>query len=149
MMVIEVIMPEPPFPMNAPGPFYVENQCCISCDAPYSEAPDLMAHDDGEGGYHCHFKKQPDTPEEVERAVMACVVSCVRAVRYAGDDPAILKRFRELFSEDSCDVLVNPSSQVTPEPPPTTTWVKSRAPKPSRSDRSHPLWDRDMDGCPK
>jgi len=86
-------MPEPPYPKNAPGPFYVENQCCLSCDAPYSEAPDLMAHDDGEGGYHCHFRKQPETPQEVERAVMACVVSCVRAVRYAGNDPAILKRF--------------------------------------------------------
>ena len=109
---MEINMPEPPFPRNAPGPFYVENQCCISCTAPYFMAPDLMAHDDGEGGYHCHFKRQPETSEEVERAVMACVLSCVWAVRYAGSDPGILQRFRELRSEDSCDVLVNSSPQA-------------------------------------
>jgi hypothetical protein len=85
MMVSEVIMREPPYPRNAPGPFYVESQCCISCDAPYSEAPDLMDHDDGVGGYHCHFP-QPMTREE-------------------------------------------PRATFRP-----------------RSDRSHPLWDRDMDG---
>lgn len=46
---------------------------------------------------------------------MSCAVSCIRAVRYAGDDPKILKRFRELRSEASCDVLVNPPSDlVTP-----------------------------------
>jgi hypothetical protein len=146
MMDLEVIMPEPPFPKNAPGAFYVRNECCISCEAPYSEAPDLMDHDDGEGGYHCHFKKQPETPEEVERAVMACAVSCVRAVRYAGDDPAILKRLRELRSSDSCDVLVKSSAQVTPEPRQATTWAEPRAPVDRPSDRSHPLWDREMDG---
>ncbi len=139
-------MPEPPYPRNAPGTFYVENQCCIACDAPYSEAPDLMGHDDEKLGYHCHFKKQPETPEEVERAVMACVVSCVRAVRYAGDDPAILERFRELRSDDSCDVLVKSSPWVAPAPPPTMIREEPRAPILPPSDRSHPLWDRDMDG---
>jgi hypothetical protein len=51
------------------------------------------------------FKKQPETPEEVERAVMACYVSCVRGVRYAGKDPKILKRFLELGGLEACDVL--------------------------------------------
>jgi hypothetical protein len=96
--------PIPPYPKNAPGDFYVEDGCCITCEAPYHEAPDLIAHDE-EGDYpHCYFKRQPETPEEVERAVMACNVSCVRAVRYAGKNQKILKRFRELGSEDSCDV---------------------------------------------
>ena len=104
--------PIPPYPKNAPGDFYVENECCISCEAPYNEAPDLMEHDE-EGAYsHCFFKKQPETPEEVERAVMACVVSCVRAVRYGGKNPKILKRFQELRSEDSCDV---PIGRANPE----------------------------------
>lgn len=94
-------------PKNAPGPFYVEDECCISCDAPRHEAPDLIGTDDVSGRYeyHCHFKKQPTTPDEIERAVMACVVSCVRAVRYAGNDPTILARLRELRSADSSDVL--------------------------------------------
>jgi hypothetical protein len=97
--------PIPPYPKNAPGDFYVENDCCLTCEAPYNQAPDLMAHD-AEGGYpHCYFKRQPEAPEEVERAISACHLSCVRAVRYAGRNPKILKRFRELGSEDSCDVL--------------------------------------------
>ncbi len=116
-------MPEPPFPKNAPGPFYVEKGYCISCEAPWHEAPDLMDHDDGKGGYHCHFKKQPEDAEELERAIMACRVSCVEAVRYAGDDPAILNRFRQLNAEYSCDALIGlprraPTPPASPVPPP-------------------------------
>lgn len=94
-----------PFLKNASGDFWTENQCCISCDAPRSEAPDLIGTDDGNGGYHCYFKKQPVTADETERAIMACAVSCTRAVRYAGSDPAILKRLQELHSADSSDLL--------------------------------------------
>lgn len=122
-----------PYPKNAPGSFYVENQCCMTCEAPDHEAKDLMAHDE-EDGYHCYFKKQPETPEEVERAILACAVSCVRAVRYAGHDPAILDRFRELRSEDSCDVF----DDLNLEDP--------RAPLLPPTDHPHPLWDRDLDG---
>src|SRR3954451_17976408 len=106
--------PIPPYPKNAPGDFYVENDCCITCEAPYGEAPDLMAHDE-EGDYpHCYFKRQPETPEEVERAVMACHVSCVRAVRYAGRNPKILKKFQELGSVDACDVLFPHEDKALP-----------------------------------
>jgi len=94
----------PAYPKSAPGPFYVEDGCCITCEAPYHEAPDVMAHDE-EGGGHCYFRRQPETPEEVERAISACCVSCVSAVRYSGNDPEILRRFRELGQIDACDVL--------------------------------------------
>lgn len=90
---------------NSPGHFYVEDGCCIDCQAPWAEAPDLIAHDD-QGDYpHCYFKKQPETSEEIDRAVSACAVSCVGAVRYAGDDPAILDRFRAFRAEVACDSL--------------------------------------------
>jgi glycerophosphoryl diester phosphodiesterase len=108
MMREEVIMPQepnPPYPKNAPGPFYVENECCFACEAPYHEAPDLMAHDEEGIVGHCYFKKQPSTPDEVERAISACIVSCVGAVRYGGNDPAVLERFRELRAEEAADVL--------------------------------------------
>ena len=62
-----------------------------------------MAHD--EDGGHCYFQRQPETPEEIERAISACRISCVSAVRYSGDDPEILRRFRELGHIDACDVL--------------------------------------------
>jgi hypothetical protein len=139
--------PIPPYPKNAPGPFYVQSECCIACSAPEQEAPDLMDHGewpDGEEGYHCYFKRQPETPDEVERAISACVVSCVRAVRYAGNNPKILKRFRELRSEDSCDVL---EGQTRPGVDPKLTVAeRPETPLPSPSDRAHPLWDQEMDG---
>ena len=87
-----------------PGPFYVEDGSCVICEAPYHEAPDVMAHDEAGGG-HCYFRRQPETPQEVERAISACCVSCVSAVRYSGNAPEILRRFRELGQIDACDVL--------------------------------------------
>jgi ferredoxin len=93
---------------NVSGPFYVMNNQCIACGAPYQEAPDLIEYDDVAVYPHCYFKKQPETPDELERAIRACCVSCVRAVRYAGEDPAILKGLRELGSDDSCDAIFDP-----------------------------------------
>ncbi len=55
---------------------------------------------------------------------MACVVSCIEAVRYAGHDPAILERFRQLRIASSCDAL---SARQGPE------------------GQAHPLWDGDLD----
>lgn len=87
-----------------PGDFYVDSETCLSCDAPRSEAPDLM--DDGENG--CFFKRQPVTPDEVERACLAVCVSCVEGVRYRGSDGAILRRLYDLGAFSSCDVPRSP-----------------------------------------
>ncbi|WP_337175329.1 hypothetical protein [Paludisphaera sp.] len=66
-----------------------------------------MEHD-SEGDYpHCYFKKQPETPEEIGRAISACSISCTKAVRYAGDDPAILRGMRQAGAWESCDALVD------------------------------------------
>ena len=75
-------------PRNVPGDFYVRANECIHCGAPEDEAPDLMrTRADG-----CFFVKQPETPEETERAVRAVRASCCEAVQYSGRDPAILER---------------------------------------------------------
>ena len=79
-------------PLNAPGPFFTEKDCCIACRVPEAEAPDLMAFD-AEGG-SCYFRRQPVTPDEVQRAINAVAVSCCDAVQYDGDDPAILAQLR-------------------------------------------------------
>ena len=85
------------FHLNAPGDFYVENQMCIACQAPEHEAPDLMSHiETDDCGYHCYFKRQPQTPEEAERAILAVAVGCCGAVRYGGHDPRILERLEAL-----------------------------------------------------
>lgn len=84
-------------PQNAPGPFFVENDCCIACGAPEREAPDLMAHEDSEEtGYHCYFRKQPSTPEQLDQAIRAVWVSCCGAVQYGGEDPDVLRRLSQL-----------------------------------------------------
>ncbi len=86
--------PVDPTSSNVPGPFYVSRDECMACGAPEHEAPELMAFD--EERFSCYFRRQPETPEEVEHAIRAVWASCCRAVRYAGNDPKILKRLREL-----------------------------------------------------
>jgi hypothetical protein len=148
----ERIMADEPitrYPKNAPGDFYVEKDHCITCEAPYHEAPDLMAHDEGDYP-HCYFKKQPETPKEVERAIMACYVSCVVAVRYAGRNPKILKRFQELGSEESCDVLAPERYETLP----LTLRQKLEGRQSAEDDTQgaptsgveHPLYDQELDG---
>lgn len=78
-----------PHPQNAPGPFLVEAGMCMTCGMPEMVAPDLIA---GTYDGHCYFKKQPTTPEQLERAIEAVRVSCCGAVMYVGDDPVVRHR---------------------------------------------------------
>jgi len=87
--------------------FYVDCETCLLCDAPRSEAPDLMDQDDS----NCFFTRQPSTPEEVERACSAVAVSCVEGVRYRGSDKTILRRLYDLGTFASCDVERSPIEQ--------------------------------------
>ncbi|HKC63826.1 MAG TPA: ferredoxin [Pyrinomonadaceae bacterium] len=89
-------------PLNAEGDFYVERDTCLICMAPEHEAPELMGYDEETG---CYFKRQPKTPEELDHAIEAVCVSCVAALRYAGDDPVILERLRAKGSDAQCDKL--------------------------------------------
>jgi hypothetical protein len=88
-------------PRNARGPFYAVEKLCLACGLPEDEAPDLLADLDETGG-DTYFVKQPTTPEEVERACSALDVCCVKALRYAGDDPAIIQRLQK-WSAECCD----------------------------------------------
>ena len=54
-------------PTSAPGDFYVENRCCVSCGVPQVVAPDLVGWENN-GGSHCYWKKQPETPDEMRQA---------------------------------------------------------------------------------
>jgi hypothetical protein len=89
-------------PLNADGDFYVVKDMCITCMAPHQEAPELMGVD-GETG--CYFRRQPQTPEELNHAVEAIWVSCVQALRYSGNDPEILDRLRARDCKAQSDVL--------------------------------------------
>jgi hypothetical protein len=89
-------------PLNAEGDFYVVKDTCITCMAPHHEAPELMGLDEATG---CYFRRQPQTPEELGHAIEAVSVSCVEALRYAGNDPEILERLRAKACKSLSDVL--------------------------------------------
>jgi hypothetical protein len=94
-------MPAPkfiPHPQSAPGDFYVENGMCITCGVPHTVAPDLMGWAD-EKTSHCIWKKQPETRGELDQAIRVLEVQELGCHRYAGNDPAILKR----ISPEQCD----------------------------------------------
>lgn len=77
------------FEKNAPGDFYTTGEC-LACDAPESEAPDLLAPLESDN-YDTYFVKQPETAKEIERACRALEVCCVAALRYGGTDPEIIR----------------------------------------------------------
>ncbi|MET1113169.1 MAG: ferredoxin [Allosphingosinicella sp.] len=89
-------------PCNAPGPFYVEDGCCISCGVPEATAPELFGW--AEGDTHCFVRRQPDNAEETDAMVRALWSAEVSCIRYGGADPALLKRIAEFGSADQCDV---------------------------------------------
>jgi len=91
-----------PHPKNAPGPFYVENGCCMTCMAPHVQAPTLMGFDDLDG--HCFVKQQPQTDEEIYLAIRAVRSSEVQCLRYRGHDLDIQRRLVEMGAADACDL---------------------------------------------
>ena len=71
----------PPHPANVPGPFYVQDGCCITCGVWEAEAPDLLAWvPDGEAP-HCYVARQPETDAEFERMMAAMRVGEVDCIR--------------------------------------------------------------------
>jgi hypothetical protein len=80
---------------------------CITCGAPRSVAPDLIElYEDPTGtGYesHCYFKKQPETADELDRAITAMGYSCCGAYRYAGSDPDTIRKLSLARLDDSID----------------------------------------------
>jgi hypothetical protein len=94
--------PKERYPENSRGDFYVENQVCITCGAPEAEAPDLIEHSKLIYS-HCYFKKQPETEDELDRAISAMQVSCISGIRYGGKDQKILKRLYDLGLQAECD----------------------------------------------
>jgi len=86
------------YPENAPGAFYVEKDLCITCRAPQSVAPDLIGFYEDPSGTnhksHYYFRKQPETAEELDRAIKAVQVSCCGAYHYAGVDLAVKEELR-------------------------------------------------------
>jgi ferredoxin len=105
--------------MNVPGDFYVEDRCCTSCAMPFTEAPGHFEyHHDG----HCFVSKQPSSPEETERMAYAIQASELSCIRYAGGDPATLRKLVELGEGGQCDQLEAPVE--SDESKPRVWWAR-------------------------
>src|ERR1700761_9627525 len=89
-----------PHPSSVPGDFYVINECCLACGAPQSIAPNLIGTESP--SHHCFWKKQPETPAEVDQAIKIILTQELDCHRYAGADPVILDR---LVSTGCCDAF--------------------------------------------
>ncbi len=112
-------------PIDPAGAFYVECEMCITCRAPEAVAPDLIGFSEDASGTsarsHCYFKKQPETPTELERAIKAVWANCCGAYHYAGRNTAIKEkaqatRLRVGDRQSRLKSLPNLPPRFTPSP---------------------------------
>ena len=93
-------------PQNAPGPFYVADQC-ILCGLPPETAPETISFlREGDCPDHCRFHKQPETEDELTHVMEAMEGSCVAAIRYRGTHADILRKLRARNMADLADALL-------------------------------------------
>ncbi len=85
-------------PLNAPGPFYVADACCLSCGVPFAVAPDHFAW--AEAGDpspdQCYVRRQPETAAEVGRMIEVLRQQELGCIRYRGSDAAVLETLGRL-----------------------------------------------------
>jgi len=92
-----------PHPENAPGDFYVENGCCLTCEMPFILAPELFAWSSNEGAFHCYVKRQPATPGELEQMLSAVHAAEAQCIRYRGTEQLVHLRLLESGDRAICD----------------------------------------------
>ena len=84
----------PPHPANVPGPFYVEDGCCLACGVWEREAPGLLAWLPYADTPHCYVARQPETDAEFEQMKCAMDVGEVDCIRVHGCKPEWADRLR-------------------------------------------------------
>ena len=93
---------------NAPGPFYVSDQC-ITCGLPKELASKNIdwkcSRENREIPDTCFIKKQPENDEELDAMVEAVWGSCVENIRYCGTDPVALEKLKLKGCARLCDAV--------------------------------------------
>lgn len=79
--------------------FTVTPEECIICRAPELVAPELIGFDEVHS--HCYWRRQPETPEEVNLAIEAVRACCCGNHRYEGEDESIRGRIEAPFSAET------------------------------------------------
>lgn len=98
-----------PHKLNAPGDFYVEESCCISCGVPFAEAPGLFKWDD-EG--QCYLGKQPADDAELGQMFKAFSVADLGCIRYKGTQRVIQIRLVQAGEGAQCDHLERDLAEI-------------------------------------
>jgi hypothetical protein len=88
-------------PLNVPGPFYVEDGCCLLCDLPRATAPDMFQYTEARD--HCYVYRQPETQEQLGRMVEALKYAELECVRCRSRDPHLLRLLKQQQQEAQCD----------------------------------------------
>jgi hypothetical protein len=101
VIVIDFMPERKAHPLNAEGPFYVENGCCLACDLPRQVAPDMFKYNETEG--HCYVYKQPETQEQLCRMIEVVQCAELACVRCRSRDEHLLRRLKEKGLESECD----------------------------------------------
>lgn len=104
-----------PHPKSAPGDFYVVKGECLACGVPHVVTPDLVGWT-GEKIPHCSWKKQPETPAEVERAIAVLDAQELECHRYAGTDPEVLDRVSSSYCDYPMQSPSGPQLSQSPLP---------------------------------
>ena len=90
-----------PHPQNVPGPFYVENGCCLLCDLPRSVAPEMFRYTENED--HCFIHHQPQTPEEFQKMMEVLKSQDIMCIRCRSRDSNLLEQLRQHDLQEICD----------------------------------------------
>ena len=92
-------------PESAEGDFYGINNVFLTCGAPHAVAPDFIGWAKSEDS--CIWKKQPETPYELEQAFAAFDAAEIGCDRYAGTNPVIVAR----IGQEYCDQVAGNDEQ--------------------------------------
>lgn len=79
---------------------YVDSDCCVCCDVPIQLGKGLFEYD---AQTRCRPCRQPQTPDEINAAIIVLWNQDVGCIRYGGHDLDLLRRLGELGLADVCD----------------------------------------------
>lgn len=85
-----------PYHKNAPGAFFVEDGCCITCGVMHeSKGGRFFEWDEKADSSHCYIKLQPETKHDLQDMIKAMKVSDVDCVFYKGCNKNWQKQLRQ------------------------------------------------------
>jgi hypothetical protein len=88
----------------------VEDGCCVTCGVPEDVAPDIFGWTEKSEFSQCVVKRQPVTPDELTRTLLAVADGEMECIRYRGRDLEIQTRLVEMGEAAQCDAPVPPDA---------------------------------------